>query len=118
MRVLWDAGRPLTAAEVAQQLEGKLHWKSRTVRSFLTRLVTKMAVESKKMAVGGLQLYHYRPLICPVKSLQTEQECFLDRFFGGTVYSMLASCIQKGQLTQEEMRQLRELLDKEISHNT
>ena len=114
MRVLWDAKRPITATEVAIELEGKSHWQRRTVRTFINRLVKKKVVEARKRIVAGLELLHFSPLVCESDTIQAEQENFLDRFFGGTVHSMLSSCIQKGQLSQEEMKQLCELLDREI----
>lgn len=114
MRVLWDAGRPMTATEVAIELEGKSHWQRRTVRTFINRLVKKNVVSAKKRVVAGLELLHFSPLVLEAETIQAEQENFLSRFFGGTVHSLLSSCIQKGQLSQEEMKQLRELLDQEI----
>lgn len=114
MRVLWDAGRPMTAMEVALEMEGKANWQRRTVRTFLNRLVAKNAVSAKKQIVAGMELLHFTPLLQESETLQTEQINLLSRFFGGTVQSMLASCIQQGQLSTDEMKQLREMLDKKI----
>lgn len=118
MRVLWDAGRPMTATEVAIELEGKAdgrtNWQRRTVRTFLNRLVAKKVVAAKKQIVAGMDLLHFSPLLSESDTIQTEQKSFLGRFFDGTIQSMLATCIQDGRLTTEEMKQLREMLDKEI----
>jgi BlaI family penicillinase repressor len=114
MRVLWDTGQPMTATEIARKLEGYANWKSRTVRTFINRLVKKQILSAEKKIVAGLELYHFSPLVGEAETLQIEQDHFLCRFFGGTIHSMLASCIQQGQLSQEELKQLRELLDQEI----
>lgn len=118
MRVLWDAGRPMTATEVAIELEGKVDckakWQRRTVRTFLNRLVAKKAVAAKKQIIAGMDLLHFSPLLGESDTLQAEQKNFLSRFFGGTIQSMLASCIQDGRLSTEEMKQLHEMLDKQI----
>lgn len=119
MRVLWDTGRPMTATEVAielekKELDGKVEWQRRTVRTFLNRLVVKKAVSAEKRIVAGMELLHFSPLLNESATVQSEQKNFLGRFFGGTVQSMLASCIQEGQLSREEMMQLRKMLDKEI----
>lgn len=118
IRVLWDVGRPMTATEVAIELEGrsdsKAKWQRRTVRTFLNRLVAKKAVAAKKQIVAGMDLLHFSPLVCETETLCAEQKSFLSRFFGGTIQSMLASCIQDGRLSTEEMKQLHEMLDKQI----
>lgn len=114
MRVLWDAGRPMTAAEVAIELEGKANWHRRTVRTFLNRLVAKKAVLAKKQIVAGMELLHFSPLLTEAQTPQSEKIHTLSRFFGGTIQSMLISCIQQGQLSTDEMKQLREMLDKKI----
>ena len=57
----------------------------------------------------------YAPLIDELATLHAEQESFLGRFFGGTVQSMLASYIESGNISQDELRQLREIIDREMS---
>lgn len=113
MRVLWDTGRPMTAAEVMQKLEGRADWSPKTVRTFLNRLVNKQAVSAEKPA-GGFGLLHYAPLVDEQTTLHAEQETFLGRFFGGTVQSMLASYIESGNISQAELQQLREMIDREM----
>ena len=115
MRVLWDAERPLSATEVTRQLEGKSSWKPKTVRTFLNRLVKKHAISAVKQDVRGVELLHYAPLADETTAIRAEQETFLDRFFGGTVQSMLAGCIQSGDISKEELRQLRDMIDREVN---
>lgn len=118
MRVLWDVGRPMTATEVAIELESrtdsKAKWQRRTVRTFLNRLVIKKIVVAQKQIVAGMELLHFSPLLCETDTLCGEQKKFLSRFYGGTIQSMLASCIQDGRLSTEEMKQLHVMLDKQI----
>lgn len=115
MRVLWDADRPLTAAEVTKQLDGKADWAPKTVRTFLNRLVKKEAISAQKLGPAGFELLHYSPLVDEQTTLHAEQETFLGRFFGGTVHSMLASYIESGNISQEELQKLREMIDREMS---
>ena len=114
MRVLWDANTPLPAAEVATRLEGKASWSPKTVRSFLNRLVQKQSIEAVKRGLAGYELIHYIPLINESSALQAKQETFAQKFFGGTVQSMLAGCIQSGEISTEELLQLREMIDKQV----
>jgi BlaI family penicillinase repressor len=112
MRVLWDANAPLSAAEVVARLEEKSDWNPKTIRTFLNRLVQKQAIKAQKRA--GFELLHYTPLIDEVSMLQAKQETFVGQFFGGTVRSMLAGCIQSGEISVEELLQLREMIDRQV----
>ena len=114
MRVLWDANTPLPAAEVATRLEGKANWSPKTVRSFLNRLVQKQSVKIVKKGLAGYELIHYVPLIDETVAIQAKQETYIKKFFGGTVQSMLAGCIQSGEISTEELLQLREMIDKQV----
>jgi BlaI family penicillinase repressor len=121
MRVLWDADRPLTAAEiierVSQRLEGRTDWKPKTVRTFLNRLAKKQVISAEKIGPVGFELLHYAPLVDEPSTLHAEQETFLGRFFGGTIQSMLAAYIESGNITQADLRELREMIDREMSNH-
>ena len=114
MRILWDADGPLPAAEVTAKLEHKSNWKPKTVRTFLNRLVQKQAAQAVKLGPDGFQRLHYIPLVDEVSTLREKQETFLGRFFGGTIRSMLAGCIQSGEITTDELRELREMIDRQV----
>ena len=114
MRVLWDVAKPITAAEVVQKLDGLSDWKPKTVRTFLNRLVAKKAISAQKRMIAGYELLHYEPLVDERSTIQAEQESFLGRFFGGTVQSMLASCIQFGSISKEELKELHDMIEKEM----
>ena len=47
MRVLWSRGAA-TANEVVEELAGETHWKPRTVKTLITRLMRKGAVKFSK----------------------------------------------------------------------
>jgi len=114
MRVLWDANVPLPAAEVVVRLEGKANWSPKTVRSFLNRLVQKQSIEAVKQQFSGYELIHYIPLIDESSAFQAKQKTFAEKFFGGTVQSMLAGCIQSGEISTKELLQLRALIDEQV----
>jgi len=114
MQILWNADAPLSAAEVIARLETKANWNPKTVRTFLSRLIQKQAVHTVKRDRAGYELLHYVPLIDRASALQAKQATFADRFFGGTVHSMLAGCIQSGEISIDELRELREMIDSKI----
>ena len=114
MQVLWNADAPLRASAVSAQLEGQTNWNPKTVRTFLNRLVRKQAINAVKLGAPGLELLHYVPLIDKATALQAKQETFAGRFFGGTIHSMLAGCIQSGDISVDELKQLREMIDRQV----
>ncbi len=81
----------------------------------MNRLVQKQAIEAVKLGPKGFELLHYAPLIDEVSTLRAKQETFLGRFFGGTIRSMLAGCIQSGEITTVELLQLREMIDRQVA---
>lgn len=113
MRVLWNSERPLAAAEVREALEEVAPWNIKTVRTFLTRLAAKKVIEAKKQKIAGYELLHYSPMITEEETIRIERKTFLDRFFGGTVQSMLASCIRSGDISPEELEEIRRLIEEE-----
>ena len=112
MRVLWDAQRPLTGAEIVHALDGVSDWKPKTVRTYINRLVKKNVISAKMQIAAGYELLHFESLLDERTTVQAEKRSFLRRFFGGTVESMLASCIESGDISDEELRQIRKLIDK------
>ena len=115
MQILWNAGDPLPAAAVIDILEDLTHWKPKTIRTFLDRLVQKGALEAIKLGPPGSERLHYVPLLDEVVARRAERESFLGRFFGGTIRSMLASCIQSGEISNEELLELREMVDRQVN---
>lgn len=113
MRALWRAERPMAAAEVREALEEVAPWNIKTVRTFLTRLLAKKAIAAEKRKIAGYELLHYSAVISEEETIRLERKNFLERFFGGTVRSMLASCIRSGDVSPEELEQIRKLLEEE-----
>jgi BlaI family transcriptional regulator, penicillinase repressor len=107
MKVVWDHG-PLTAGEVVRHLAGEHRWSPRTVKTLLNRLVRKGALGFR--AEGNR--YHYHPKITRDAVVRTESRSFLSRVFGGAAGPMLAHFVNEAPLTPDEIRQLRELLER------
>jgi BlaI family penicillinase repressor len=115
MQILWAAGKPMPAADVIALLEDLTNWKPKTIRTFLNRLVQKQAVEAVKIGSSGCERLHYVPLIDKPSVLRVKRETVVEKFFGGTVRSMLAGCIQSGEISLEELQQLREMIDQQVA---
>ena len=48
MRVLWDAGRPLSITEIRENLQARMGWESTTIKTLVQRLCNKGALAQQK----------------------------------------------------------------------
>lgn len=106
MRVVWRR-HPITASEIVQALVAlDESWHPKTVRTLLTRLVDKQALDYE--AAG--RAYVYAPRVTEQECVAAASESFLDRCFGGSLAPMLAHFVEKRKLTVDELAELKELL--------
>ena len=107
MRVLWAAA-PRSAAEVIDALASKdPSWHPKTIKTFLTRLVNKGALDYRKEG----RAYLYMPLVTEKECVDAASESFLDRVFGGSLKPMLAHFVEQKKLSAKEIQDLKKLLD-------
>ena len=109
MKVVW-AGAPCAAGEVISRLEAEgRSWHPKTVKTFLTRLVSKGVLGFQKEG----RAYLYLPLVKREDCVAAESESFLTRVFGGSLKPMLAHFVDNKKLSRTEILELRKLLDEE-----
>jgi BlaI family penicillinase repressor len=107
MRIVW-AHHPLTAAEIIARLSAAdASWHPKTVRTLLTRLVAKRALDYEEQG----RTYVYEPRVTEVECVAAASVSFVDRVFGGALKPMLAHFIERRHFTREELGELRALLD-------
>lgn len=107
MEVLWDTS-PRTASEIAKTLRGTTSWAENTVRTLLTRLVEKGALEVQDQS-GTPKLYS--PAVPREACVRAESESFLGRIFQGAAQPLLVHFARNARLTPEEVRELKRILD-------
>jgi len=106
MRVLWALGGA-TANEVVDELASEMHWKPRTVKTLITRLVQKGAIKFSKEG----RMYRYYPAAREAECVRMERKSFVKRVYGGTAKPMLAAFIEDAELSSEEIEELRQMLE-------
>ena len=107
MRVLWKKS-PMTVKEVIEILSEKTTWKSETIRTLVNRLTKKKAVGFEKK---GRRHYFY-PMLSEEECIKAEAESFLDRAGSAMLKPILAAFIEKENLTENELREIQQILDK------
>ena len=106
MSVLWrDA--PLAASDVAKRLSKKKDWSDRTVKTLLSRLTDKNAVEYQTEG----RRYLYSPVVSREAYTQRETKSLLDRVFGGKAAPLVAQLAENGDLDADDMDEILALIE-------
>lgn len=112
MEILWK-GVPLTAAELTRALRPSTDWAENTVRTLLTRLVEKGAVKINENSSGTRIFF---PAVKREACVGAESESFMQRVFRGAAKPLLVHFAQSAQLTPQEVRELKKLLDQSLKN--
>ena len=114
MRVIWESSDPLTANEIIERLEERTKWQPKTVRTFLNRLVTKGALSAQKRTFRGIERLHYLPCVTRDAVAAAKSSSLVETLFGGTIRSMLAGFIDSGELSPDDLADLRRRIDEKL----
>ena len=107
MRVLWKKS-PLTVKEVIGILSKKTTWQSETIRTLVNRLTKKKAIGFEKK---GRRHYFY-PLLSEQECVKADTDSLIARTGATMLKPILASFIEKEQLSDIEIEELRQILAK------
>jgi BlaI family penicillinase repressor len=111
LSALWDGTGAMTLAQIRQSLEGTHSWDSSTIKTLVRRLCEKGAVEAEKREV-----YYYCPLLTRREYRAWSTQTLIHRLFQGSARQMVASLVEGDQLSEQDIRELMELLEREGSH--
>lgn len=106
MRVFWQLGEA-ALGDVVRALEDQLDWKPRTVQSLMRRLVEKGALIAESQGRD----FRYRPAFTQDECQLDEGRSFLQRVFEGRLTPFVAAMVEKQEVSKDELRELRALLD-------
>lgn len=106
MEVLWAAGRPIAAIDIAARVPGERDWSLATVKSLLSRLLGKRAVQP--MQDG--RRFLYSPAIEREPCVADESRRFVGRLFGGKLSPLFAHLAEEEALDDEDIAQIETLL--------
>lgn len=95
----------ITQPALMELLEKK--WNKNTVHTFLKRLCEKGFLEVVKYTSP----HRYVPLVSREVCEKEERQIFLDRVYQGSAGRMVAAFVRNGDLSEEDVRELRKLLE-------
>lgn len=106
MKTLWQ--RPgQTLAELVSALDADTGWSRETIFMMLKRLIAKGAVTLDES--GKYQQYSAAVAYAEVEPEETAS--FLTKVYGGSVGLMVSNLVGRGALSEQEIRELKAILD-------
>ena len=109
--MLWDFPG-LTGVEVHEKLSDNKSWHLKTINTFLARLADKEIVTVQKVARANRYYARFTRDQC----VRRETSSFIKRIFGGQVKPMVMQMVEDAELSEQEIIELRQLLDAKLKH--
>jgi predicted transcriptional regulator len=109
MKVLWAEKRALKASEVVKLLADKYSWKVPTAHVLLSRLLNKGFVDVDKNGYS----HKFFPLI-DEKEYFAGESVLLMKKANGRLPMMFASLVESEDVSEEELLELSEMLDRRL----
>ncbi|WP_105617254.1 BlaI/MecI/CopY family transcriptional regulator [Vallitalea okinawensis] len=107
MKVIWTES-PISASEIIDRLGVQSTWKPKTIKTLLSRLVKKEALDFK---MDGRR-YLYYPLITEKDCRKAENQSFLQKVYGGAFNVMFANFLEEQQLSKKDLEELKQILNR------
>jgi predicted transcriptional regulator len=107
MKVLWASDEPLTATGVANRIPAERSWSLATVKTMLSRLSAKGALEYREEG----RRYLYSAAIPRDSYVGRESRRFVDQLFGGRLSPLVARLAQEDALDEEDIAAIEAILN-------
>ena len=105
MDCLWEKA-PQSGREIIDTLKERIGWSKSTTLTMLKRMTQKELISCE----NSEKLRMYRPCIDRDDAVKKETENFLKRVYKGSVSLMVSAMTQKQELSEEDIRELYEIL--------
>lgn len=106
MKIVWEYA-PINTVEVIDKLSKASKWSPKTIQTMLLRLVKKGILSCEKDG----RVFVYTPIVKKKDYLAQESSTFLNRFYKGTINSMILNFLEQDKLTSQDIEELRQILD-------
>ena len=104
MKLLWCAKDALPVTAIREQLQESKGWEPATIKTLISRLVSKGAVRQEKRNV-----YYYSPAISEKEYSSWAAKDLVTRIFNGKASDLIASLVDSDGLSREDIAELREM---------
>lgn len=105
MELLWDLA-PVSAKDLSIAAADQIGWNKNTTYTIIKKL------ETKGYLLRSEPGYICTPLVSKVQAQKAETEHLLARLFGGSRKALFSSLLDGKAMTNEEIEELRQLIDR------
>ncbi|MDQ0221178.1 BlaI/MecI/CopY family transcriptional regulator [Peribacillus cavernae] len=106
MKVIWKYPN-INTNEVIEKLSKTSKWSPKTIQTMLLRLIKKGALNHYKEG----RVFAYTPNVAESEYIEVESRSFLNRFYNGTLNSMVLNFLEKDKLSDNEINELYQILE-------
>ena len=110
MKAVWELGGVATSREIFDKVQEKKSWSKTTVKTLISRLVSKGVLKSNK-AVGSV--YKYEASISEDEYKNQESENLIGKLFNGSINEMLLNFTKSKKISKQELEELIKLVGEE-----
>jgi BlaI family penicillinase repressor len=103
MRVLWEADKPLSIADLRVALQQRKGWEATTTKTLVQRLCKKDVLKQEKRNV-----FYYSPLITEEEYNQWATNDLIDKFYRGSAKNLVAALVHSDSLSNQDIQELRD----------
>ena len=104
MKLLWRAKDALPVTVIREQLHESKGWEPATIKTLISRLVSKGAVRQEKRNV-----YYYSPVITEKEYSSWATRDLITRIYNGKARDLIASLVNSEGLSQDDIAELRDM---------
>jgi len=105
LEVLWQES-PLTVGQVIERVQQNSKWHDNTIKTMLTRLTDKSAVERHK---DGRRFF-YAAAVSRGEIISRETDGFLKQFFNGQMAPLIAHFADRKELSKKDIADIEKIL--------
>jgi len=106
MLIIWKAKKPVLRPEIEVALKEK-NWAITTLNSFLSRLIEKGFLSCRKEGKWNV----YTALVKEEDYLEYENNSFVEKLYGNSLKSFVASVCQSMKMEDRDIQELQEFLE-------
>ena len=112
MEKLWE-NYPKTIMQLYHELKEEPGWSKSTVNTLLSRMVNKEIIYYEE----GVKAKQYYPKVKRDDVAITETESFLGRVYKGSVSMMMSTLLRNHNLSDDDIKELYEILGEAVEKN-
>jgi BlaI family penicillinase repressor len=104
MKVLWEAEDALPVTVIREKLQERKGWEATTVKTLVSRLLGKGVIAQEKRKV-----FFYSPLVTEAEYNEWATSNLIHRLYKGSAKNLIAALVRSDDLTEADLKELREM---------